>query len=366
MIPYIVISLMVFASGLADLVDINPKLRLYIYIALCAMLTLFIGTRLVGPDLVTYRVMYNINPGFIPVINAMAKFTAITRFEPLYLLLNAIFRTYDIDFRWFMFLFSTTFCTLFFIAIKRYSYYYLIALTVFLAYGYISGFSAVRQVMAAALFFYSLKYLIRGQRLIYCLFIVLASLFHASAFILIIFAFVGNIYFSTRTIIIICLVAFITVILGIFKSVAGTILSHIGFLSAGKIDLYLSGTGSLLGTVSILWMAILMLCLIYRSKLEQLDPNFNLFFNVFWIGLAIYAVSVGFGEFGRVVMYFKVSYIVILPLFVRIFLNFYEKILSHTAIGLLCLSFFFTAIYTDTQFAVVNRYIPYKSWLIDD
>jgi len=366
MTAYIILSILVFSSSFLDLIDVHQKLRRIIYVTLCLFLTLFLSTRLVGPDLDTYKAMYNITPGIDTLLGVIPKFMAITRFEPLYLLLNGLFKTLGASFNIFMLLFSSAFCILFFYSIKRYNYHYFIALTAFLAFGYISGFSAVRQVMAAAIFFYSLKELIAGKRLIYCLWIVVASLFHASAFILLIFAPFGNQRFKTSSIILLVQVSVIGVYSGIFRAIAGSILSHISFLSAEKIDAYLSGSGSFLGTVTIIWMVLLGTCLYYRDALDRLDANFNLFLNILWFGLAVYAVSVGFGEFGRVILYFKLSFIVLLPLLVRMFSDTAGKFAANIIIGLLCIAFFLTAIYSDTQFVVINRYIPYKTWLIHE
>lgn len=366
MLAYVLITLFIFVCSCLDLIDFSTKLRSIIFILAAGVLTLFLGTRLVGPDLWTYESMFNAIPPIPELLQKFAIYTAFTKFEPLYLLINGIAKWMGISFNSLLFLFTTAFCLLFFWRLHYYTKYKLIALMVFLAYGYISGFSAIRQVMAAAIFFFSLKYLIIGQNLKYALYIILACFFHTSAFVLLIFCFTKKKRYSSILIVLIITTLVAFVYSGLLSSIARTILIRIPFLSIEKVELYLHGEGSFIGTVSIVWIIILIFSLILRTRLERLDENFNLYLNILWIGLAIYSISVGFGEFGRVLLYFKLVYIILLPLYVDLLKEMFAKFLMTLLIGILSSTFFFAAILTDTQYSVTNRYLPYKSWLFND
>jgi hypothetical protein len=366
MLAYILLTLFIFICSCLDLVDIGNKLQSALFAVTTIILTLFLGTRSVGPDLWTYESMFNSIPILPILLKEFPLYTAITKFEPLYLLLNGLAKWIGISFNTFILLFTAAFCGLFFYRLHCYTKYKVIALMAFLAYGYISGFSAIRQVMAASIFFFSLKYLIEGKRIKYAIFILLACLFHTSAFILLIFCFTGKKQFGTFTIITIVTILVLIVYSGILGIVARTILLRIPFLSAEKVELYLHGEGSFLGTVSIVWIITLITSLLWRDKLEQLDANFNLYLNILWIGLAIYSISVGFGEFGRVLMYFKLVYVILLPLYVSLFKEMKSKLLMTILVGVLSAVFFFAAILSDTQYSSTNRYLPYKSWLFND
>ena len=366
MLAYILLTIFIFICGFLDLIELGSTLRSFLFAIATFVLTLFLGTRLVGPDLWTYESMFNVIPVLPKLLKEFPLYTAITRFEPLYLLSNGFVKWIGVSFNLFMLLFTTVFSVLFFCRLHFYTKYKLIALMVFLAYGYISGFSAIRQVMAASIFFYSLKYLIDGKLIKYAIFIILACLFHTSAFILLIFCIYGKKRFSSTVILSISAILVTLACSGVFTIVARTILLHIPFLSVEKVELYLQGEGSFFGTVSIVWIVILMTSLLWRERLERLDANFNLYLNILWMGLAIYSISVGFGGFGRVLMYFKLVYIIILPLYVSLFKEMTAKFLMTALIGILSAVFFFAAILTDTQYSTTNRYLPYKSWLFNE
>jgi transmembrane protein EpsG len=363
MLSYIILTIFIFICSCLDLVEIGRLFKSILFITASIVLILFLGTRLVGPDLWTYESMYNITPSLPKLLKEFPLYTALTRFEPFYLTLNGLFKWVGASFHVLMLSFTAAFCVLFFCRLHYYTKYKFVALMVFLAYGYISGFSAIRQVMAASVFFYALKYLINRQRAMYAFLILIACLFHASAFILFVFLFIGQKRFSSRMIVSIVSLLIFCVYSRILNILARKVLLKIPFLSVEKVEMYLHGEGHFLGTVSIVWIVILLTSLLWRDRFEKLDPYFNLYLNILWMGLAIYSVSVGFGEFGRVLMYFKLVYVIILPLYVSLFKEMTGKVLMTVCIGILSSAFFFAAILTDTQYSSTNRYLPYKSWL---
>ncbi len=366
MLPYILISLLAAICCYANLIDLGEDLENAIFVTLIIVLTLFLGTRTVGPDLWTYESMYLVTPAFPSLIHKFPIYTAITRFEPLFLSLYGLFKWAGISFRVFNLLFTSTFMYFFFSRLSLYTRYRFVAVMAFLAYGYIAGFSAIRQVMAGSIFFYSIKYLIEGRIKKYCFAIIIACLFHSSAFILLIFAFINKKKFNTNFIILSVIISVAGIYTNAFSAVAGIVLTKIPFLSAVKVKEYLSGKGAFFGSVSITWMLLLAGLLIWREKLEKLDANFNIYLNVFWIGLVVFAVATGFGEFGRVLMYFKFIYLIILPLYVQLIKETAGKIVVCSIIILLSSSLFFASILLDSMYSVENRYLPYNSWLINE
>jgi transmembrane protein EpsG len=366
MLPYIILTVFIFLCSCLDLVEIGTLLKSVLFGSATIVLILFLGTRLVGPDLWTYESMFNITPTLPRLLKEFPLYTALTRFEPFYLLLNGLFKWVGASFHTLLFCFTATFCVLFFCRLHYYTKYKLIALMVFLAYGYISGFSAIRQVMAASIFFFSIKYLINGQPIKYAMFIVIACFFHTSAFVLLLFCFTAKKKFSNTFILLTVGVLVLCVYSGGLNMLARIILLRIPILSPEKVELYLHGKGDFLGTVSIVWILILITSLIWRDRFERLDANFTLYLNILWMGLAIYSISVGFGEFGRVLLYFKLVYVILLPLYVTLFKEMTGKLLTTVFIGVISAVFFFAAILTDTQYSAQNRYLPYKSWLFNE
>lgn len=363
MLPYIAIFTITLLCSFLDLASI-PRIRI-LFAGLCVLLTLFVATRLVGPDLYTYESFYKIIPPTPYLLKEFMKYTQMSVFEPAFLLLNGIFKSFNLSFETFIFIFSSAFMFLFIHKLERYTSLPFCALLVFAGFVYMTSFSAIRQIMASAIFFYGLDYLLKGKRQAFLLLLLLALLFHFSAICLFIFYFIGHKRISTRTILIIFLALIPIVVSGALLKVASSLLKLIPIFP-GKFERYLNDPMPFWGSVSLFWVITLGICLIYRDKLEMLDKKFNLFFNILWIGLAIYIVATNFGGFGRVLLYFKLGFIVILPLFVVMIKEFYGKVLSIICIGIVSALLYFSAILMDTRYFFYNRYLPYKTWLLHE
>lgn len=362
MIPYIIVFLIVFAGSFLDLIKIK---KAHLFIGLVILLWLFVGTRLVGPDLIAYLSFFKIIPPLGFLLKNIPMFTALTAFEPGYLLSNGAFQSLHLDFFFFMLCFSAVFLFFFTYNLKYYTELPFTALLVFVGFVYMTSFSAIRQIMAAAIFFYSIRFLITKQPKKYFLWILLASSFHVSALCLLIFYFVRNRKIRNSTIIFILSTLMILMFTGFFHSVASKVIELVPFFP-GKMQMYLNEYVRFWGSVSIFWIGILIICFIFREQLERADPNFNLFFNILWIGFAIYIIASAFGGFGRILLFFKLAFVVILPLFVTQIQGFYSKCLAIFSLGIIAALLFFSAILADTRYSPVNRYLPYKTWLIND
>jgi len=346
-----------------DLAEV-PRARM-LFVALCTILTIFVATRLVGPDLYTYESFYKIIPPTPYLLKEFLKYTQMSVFEPAFLLLNGIFKSFGLNFSAFIFAFSSAFMFLFTRKLERYSPLPFCALLVFTGFVYMTSFSAIRQIMASAIFFYALEYLLKGRRNIFLLFLLLALLFHFSSICLFLFYFIGNKKISTKIILSVFLVLAPLAMSGLMLKGAGGLLK-LAPIFPGKFERYLNDPMPFWGSVSLFWVITLGICLLYRKRLEALDTRFNLFFNIIWVGLAIYIVATNFGGFGRVLLFFKLGFVVVLPLFVVMVREFYGKVLCIICIGVVSALLYFSAILMDTRYFFYNRYLPYKTWLIHE
>lgn len=361
----IVIVLVVFAS-IWDLIrSETTAIRTIMFYFLFLLLFLFLGTRLVGPDLYTYQSYYKITPPTTYLLQEFQKFSIITLFEPGYLLLNGIARSLNLTFIQFNFLFSFGIVFIFFARLRKYTPFPLMGVLVFMAYGYMTSFSAIRQTFAASIFFFSLYYITNNKPHKYLIGILVASTFHASALILLIFYFLRNRRIDALWIIAILVTLISSGISGVSSMFASKIFSALPFFSPTKVEMYLQdSSSSFFGTVSLIWIATIILCLIFRKKLEQTNENFNLFFNVLWIGLAIFAMAVGFGGFGRVVLYFKVAFVVIFPALIALLPKHSLKFAGWGVIVAIVVATYFLILIGDAKYVLVSRYLPYESWLL--
>lgn len=219
--------------------------------------------------------------------------------------------------------------------------------------------------MAAAIFFYGLDYLMKGRRNIFLLFLFLSLLFHFSSICLFIFYFIGNKRINTKIILLIFLALVPLAMSGLMSKGAGSLL-HLIPVFPGKFERYLNDPMPFWGSVSLFWVITLSVCFIFRRRLEMLDERFNLFFNILWTGLAIYIIATNFGGFGRVLLFFKLGFVVVLPLFAVMIREFYGRVLCIICFGFIGALLFFSAILADTRYFFYNRYLPYKTWLIHE
>lgn len=107
----------------------------------------------------------------------------------------------------FIFLFYSSITVYFFIKyIKYFSSNYYLSFLIFLSFGmfYLASFNQVRQYLALAIFLYSLKYIIKKEFITYSLLIVMASLIHLSALVLLPLYFILNKKISTSGYLLIC------------------------------------------------------------------------------------------------------------------------------------------------------------------
>lgn len=362
MVPYIIVFLLVFACSFFDLIKIKKAL---LFIGLIIMLGLFEGTRLVGPDFYTYLSFFRITPPVSFLAKEFAKFTAMTLFEPGFLLLTGVFQSLGLSFFSFNLFFAAAFLFLFARNLRHYTVLPFTALLVFTGFVYMTSFSAIRQIMAAAIFFYSLRCLTENHPKKYFWWIIVASLFHISALCLLVFYFTRGRRVKSQYIMLIISALLILMFTGFFHSIASDIIKLIPFFP-NKMQMYLNERIPFWGSVSLFWIMTLLICFFFRQRLESIDKNFNLFFNILWIGFAIYIVATGFGGFGRILLFFKLGFVVILPLFVILIKEFYGKVMVILGLGLISALLFFSAIWADTRYSPVNRYLPYKTWLIHD
>lgn len=363
MLEYILVAVLVFAFSFLDLIKISWVNARILLVILFIVLWLFLGTRSVGPDLWTYNSFYILVPPFPSLFSVFGEQLRLTLFEPGFLLLIGLCKFLGLNFNVFNLICSFFILYFTFKRLNKYSVGVFISVLIYLAYGYIYAFSVIRQVLAASIFFYSLEYLLQDKKWKYALGVLMACLFHYSAVILFVFSFINKQRFSSKFIILILTVFLLALYSNILRLGANAILTLVPFFSPTKINQYLAEDGDFLGSVSIVWMAILGICLCYRHKLEKFDARFNLYLNILWVGLAIYIISVGFGGFGRVLLYFKLVYTLILPLFVVLIKERIGRFLAVIVIAVMSFALYFASILTDTDYAIVNRYLPYRSWL---
>jgi len=372
MVVYIGIWLILLLISFVDVLKPEQKLRNSLITFLFILLLTFVGTRQdTGPDIEVYQTYYSQSPLLWEAITNYTSYVYIP-VEPLYLFINAACKSLGMTFNGFLLLFSSMFILPAFVITRKYSLMPLFSIMVYYYYGYFSGFSAIRQVMAAAVFFYSIRFIIDRKPLKYVGCILLAACFHISGFILMPLYFLANRNYKAANILIMVLVAIALRQFGLFNLLSAQVANVLSFspitiLLYNKFVLYAAANGSFWGSVSVEWLGIIFLVLFNRSALERKTPHFNIFFNIFFIGIIMYAFFGAFGDFGRIIIYFKLTYIVIIPALLTLFDDYRMKFIVIFLFSLIVLMRVYISVLSDDEFEGVlrNRYLPYKSWLFN-
>lgn len=370
MIPYLFLWLITYCFAILDIYRFDRRLFKIAYFTLFLVLVVFVGTRFeTGPDLENYHAFYNQTPVFYKLYNYYDDYKYLP-LEPTYLFLSSFIKTLGLNFELFLLIFSSLFVFFIFKATPKYSNYIFFSIMLYLYYGYFTGFSAIRQVLAAAIFFYGIQYISSNKLIKYILCVTCSSLFHISAIVLFPLYFLCRRELRKNSYLIILITSFCFRVSGIFGLVASNLFSIIGFAGntylTEKTQLYSESQGGYLGLIVIEWIILILFFLYHRAFFIREERNFMIYFNLFFWGFIIYTFLSAFGDFGRIIVYFKLFYLILIPMILKLYRGRVVKFLVITFFSLLVLFRIIISIQSDTANTgvLLNRYLPYKSWLI--
>lgn len=370
MISYILVWLITYTFAIWDAYQLDRRLFKIGYIFLFILLSIFIGTRVdTGPDIYNYEVFYSQVPSIEILLKNFSDYSYIP-LEPAYKIVSGTFKYLDFTFNGFLLVFSASFVALVFKMIPKYSSMAYFSVMLYLYYGYFTGFSAIRQVLAAAIFFTAIYYVYNKNLYHYLVTIFIATMFHLSALVILPMYWLSKIRWSKMQYFFILIFAFGIGLSGIIRSFTEYILSILNFsnyqLINDKVQLYAEIEGEYLGTMVLEWLILLIVFIIKYDDLNASNKYFKTIFNFFFFGFIYYSFFSGIGDFGRIVVYFKLIYLIIIPMFVNLYEDKKIKFLLINIFSILVLIRILISINADTANAEVyfNRYLPYKSWLI--
>lgn len=215
-------------------------------------------------------------------------------FEPGYTLFVFLLKLICTDYTFFLFVHSLIYYSLILISFRKVSPFFFITILLFYCstLGYLGS---NRQLLAIAICFTSLPYIVNKKPIQFSLIILLAISFHLTAIIFFIFYFCN---FKIKPHILLSALL-ISIIIGytslpiIFFSNLG---NYIGGVSLSKSDFYINNSKEDLINNSLSFSGIikrlLLLFIFYfnAKKLSKLSTYYNLIFNGFFIGILIYFI----------------------------------------------------------------------------
>lgn len=229
-----------------------------------------------------------------------------------FVLLQFLAKCAKSDYRMVMVLVSIITIMLSIVSIKDYSRYFTLSMFLYLTIGvYSLHLNIARQAISLAIFLFAIRYIIKGDFIKYCFTIFIGFLFHKSILLCLPFYFVLQKSFKLKhyILLMICISSFF-----VFLNYSMIFFSN----SIGdKYLSYSSESSEYKGLFQALfYAAIFGFTALFKNKSN--DSNFNLFYNLTFVGVVIGLTSslLKFDPngFARVSMYFNQGFIFTLPL----------------------------------------------------
>ena len=292
---------------------------------------------------------YTYYPHFFGIANGTMKFS-----EVGFNLLNKIIYDLTGDYR--VLFFITSFIFLYFLYKGIYENsdnLFISTLLIFLTQPYFYGMNMVRQSIAIAIIFYAFKYIKNNRKIVFCVYCVIASLIHSSALLMIPLVFLLNANLSNKKkigIVIILLVSRPILALGVKYIIMKT--QYAWYYTSR----YNTGvTSNLLIIVNII---IFILNIIYTNRhYKQKNDEYEILTNVNFIGLCILILSSYIPLVNRLVRYFSIFQILLLP---QIFKK-EENAKVRLVVELFTLGVLFIVMYYQIIILKGEQVVPYRS-----
>ena len=204
--------------------------------------------------------------------------------------------------------------------IKKYSVSFVLSMyfyiTTFIYYGTMNG---VRQYLASIFLIAGLKYIFDGKFKKYLICVLIASLFHSSALIMLIIYFLARrkVYSYSN-------LAFGGVIAAAFIFYQPFVNFLFGLLQSSEYGYYKNEMVNTSNGVNVLrilvWMVPVIFILLYRERAEKVyGEKVNIIINLCIYGMLFMILAYRHVFYARICMYFDVYYLLLLPMICKLF-----------------------------------------------
>lgn len=237
--------------------------------------------------------------------------------------------------------------------IKDYSKNPWISLLFFLGFPlfYLNSLSVIRIFSAIAITFYGFKYIEKQNFLRFAMTVLIASMFHKSAIITIIFYFLKDIKLKTYKLVI---------ILGLLPIVS-SIINYCVVAMFPRYAGYTQYTTSQEGTKAIVIIIFIgIVGLVYRNRITKDNHIANIYYNLFYVGLCIYLMFFNQGTMGhRLSLYGTIYSLLLVPHLTSLSKRKEEQLFFNVAVYSFCIIAFLFTVYVGAE-----TYLPYKTiWI---
>lgn len=362
---YLIIYLIIAILAIVDFFSVKEfrdKINGFIGLLIFLILGIFAGSRykIGGSDYDAYEAYYNLAPNKFDRVYSNDYDSFLESTEKGYIYLMTFFKQINLNFNIFLIIIGGICAITIYYSFKKYTSYLFVTTLIFLTKGYLYYFfTAQRQIIAMAICWISIKYIIEEKLYKFILLVILASLFHSSALFFIIIYFTNKIYLTNKKIFVIIAVS---IVFGLFY--IGPLLSIAisNFLPIGgdKLLTYLEGESSSVNILNFFELVpLLFIITLNRDRISKKTKYFNLLLNMFILYIALTIAFYDFSFISRLKGYFIIGYV---AMFASIITIPNEKKIGFGLLILMIIYCFMVFVRELITFNGGTGYLPYSSY----
>lgn len=365
---YLVIFIILGFFSFLEITSIGNLYKRILLIISFFMLWLIAGLKFeMGGDWPAYTQFFKEVEPFEVVLTQKAPVYSKSYMEPAYKLLNALIKSLGGNMQLVFLIIAFINSCLFFKALRIYCVYPVLgALVYFSAVYFPLDMIAIRQAVAVQLFFISLFFIYQRWFWPFFLTMLIAVLFHRSAFLLLPLYFVihKELNYKVYTAIFIFSAAVFFLQIQWMASLLSIVADKIGGHTGGIIRMYISSNTYGVNRVLSVGVVInlLLFILYYRHRHElRYFKYYTVFFNLFMINIVVFFVFYELIEISnRYRFYFLLSNVVLLPYIITIYKDTGFKVVTY--VGIIAFSFLYgRAVFLEQPSAIAFN--PYQNYL---
>ncbi|OKL36552.1 EpsG family protein [Domibacillus mangrovi] len=225
----------------------------------------------------------------------------------------------------------------------KYSRMFEVSLYVYITGGlFLISMNGIRQILAAAIAFTAIKFLMEGNWIKYMLVVLLASTFHQSALVLIPIYFVVRFKAWSKATIAVVLLA-VLIVIG-FDQFSTLLFSTIQDTQYGHYDNFNEGGANFLRVA--VEALPLVIAFLGREKLRELFPKGDVVINMALLGFVFMLISTQNWIFARFAIYFSLYQLILISWVVKLFREKDEKLVYYGIIVCYFVYYYYESVLT--------------------
>lgn len=267
-----------------------------------------------------------------------------------------LFNQYHYSFYTFIFFIAALTLFIFYLSFKKNSKQPAFSLILFISLGYYAMcFNGIRQMLAAAICLYATKYIREKKFIKYSLLIVIASLCHTTALIMLPFYFFNKINLSKKRLLQLFFLFSLSFLIydSFFEFVTSNITQYSIYKIKNDLTFWSPGIGTYIN--SLLNMFVIFLCVLKKEEIENDNPSNRIYLHIVLISTIFYSLCFVNALFIRIAYYFSIYLIFLIPSLIKCCINKNNKTKNYTLICILLI------IYYVLHLISFNNMLPYIS-----